>query len=207
MATTLPLDPLVFCSAWLSVVAHARGEPPKIAVVGAIRDKWLKLDASGGPLRQPLTNEQPTFDGVGRWQQFQGGIISWHPATGAYSVRGPIGELWLRLGREKFGYPITDETPTPNHRGSFNHFRALHLPKDPDGSIYFSKSGGAHAIYGAIRERWAKLGREAGKLGFPTSDEHAVQGAVDGSRRVDFERGDITWSPKKGPRESFLATF
>jgi uncharacterized protein with LGFP repeats len=99
---------LLFCGAYVSFCSETKAEPP--TVFGAIRDKWIMLGAGNGFLvGQPVTNEQPTFDGAGRWQQFQGGIISWHPDTGAFSVRGLIGELWIRLGREKFGYLIIDE--------------------------------------------------------------------------------------------------
>ena len=172
-------------------------------VIGTIRDKWIALGAGNGPLRQPVTNEAPTFDNVGRWQQFQGGIISWHPETGAHVVWGLIGEHWLRLGREKFGYPITDELPTGNHRGLYNNFRALHLPNRPESSIFWSRNTGAHAVYGAIRDRWAQLGWDGGKLGFPTSDEHDVRVDAVNGRQVDFEMGKIVWSPKKGARETF----
>jgi uncharacterized protein with LGFP repeats len=196
---------LICCAAYVSICSSTKAEPP--TVFGAIRDKWTALGAANGFLGQPVTNEQPTFDGVGRWQQFQGGIISWHPDTGAFSVHGLISELWSRLGREKFGYPITDELPTANNRGRFNHFRAMHLANRPDSSIYWSKNTGAHAIYGAIRDRWAQLGWEGGKLGFPTLDERDVRvGGVNG-RQVDFEKGYIVWSPKKGARETFAGTF
>ena len=176
-----------------------------INVFGAINDKWRAMGAGSSALKQPVTNEQPTFDGVGRWQQFQGGIISWHPATGAHVVWGLIGELWLRLGRERFGYPITDELPTGDRRGMFNHFRALQLPNHPDGSIFWSRNSGAHAIYGAIRARWAALGWERSRLGFPTSDEHAVQGTD--FRRSDFEKGHILWSARTGAREQINPGF
>ena len=183
------------------LVGNANGQSPKITVYGAIRDKWIAMGAGNGTLRQPVTNEQSTFDNVGRWQQFQGGMISWHAETGAHVVWGLIGEHWLRLGREKFGYPITDELPTSNGRGLYNHFRALHLSNRPDASIFWSKHTGAHAVYGAIRDRWAKLGWERSRLGFPTSDEYSVQGAGANDRRTDFENGYILWSPRTGARE------
>jgi len=172
-----------------------------VTVIGAINDKWQAMGAGNSPLKQPVTNEQPTFDGVGRWQQFQGGIISWHPATGAHVVWGLIGELWLHLGREKFGYPITDELPTGDRRGMFNHFRALQLPNRPEGSIFWSRNTGAHAVYGAIRARWAALGWERSRLGFPKSEEHAVRVQGSDYRQSNFEKGYIRWSARTGARE------
>jgi uncharacterized protein with LGFP repeats len=177
------------------------------APFGAIGEKWRSMGASNGKLGQPISNEQATFDGVGRWQQFQAGMVSWHPGTGAHVVWGLIGQEWLRLGREQFGYPITDELPTGNKRGLYNHFRALHLPGNPDGSIFWSKTTGAHAVVGAIRQRWAQLGWDAGKLGFPTSNEFDVQVGGAKGRRMDFEKGYIVWSPRTGARETVTAVL
>jgi len=172
-----------------------------ITVIGAIGEKWREVGGSNSPLKQPVANEQPTFDSVGRSQQFQGGIISWHPSTGAHIVWGRIGELWIRLGRERFGYPITDELPTGNRRGLYNHFRAVQLPNHPESSIFWSKTTGAHAVYGAIRDRWAQLGWERSKLGFPISDEQAAPDEGPNYRRSNFQYGYILWSPRTGARE------
>lgn len=198
---TVTFYALILCGAYMSVYSNVAAEPPKIAVFGAINEKWKAMGAGNGKLRQPVANEKPTFDNVGRSQQFQGGIISWHPDTGAHVVWGLVGEHWLRLGREKFGYPITDELPTGNRLGLHNHFRALNLPNRPESSIFWSKATGAHAVFGAIRDRWAKLGWDGGKLGFPKSDEYDVQ--VDGvnGKRVDFENGYVVWTAKKGAQE------
>ena len=195
----------------LAIWVHARPSRPSVSgcnamvtevtVIGAIGDKWRAMGAGNSPLKQPVANEQPTFDGVGRWQQFQGGIISWHPSTGAHVVWGLIGELWIRLGREQFGYPITDELPTGNRRGLYNHFRALQFPNHPESSIFWSEANGAHAVYGAIRDRWARLGWERSRLGFPISDEQAAPDAGPNYRRVKFEYGFILWSPRTGARE------
>jgi uncharacterized protein with LGFP repeats len=177
------------------------------APFGAIGEKWRSMGASNGRLGQPISEEQPTFDGVGRWQQFQAGMVSWHPDTGAHVVWGLIGKEWLRLGREQFGYPITDELPTANRRGLYNHFRALNLPNKPDASIFWSKTTGAHAVFGAIRDRWAKLGWDGGKLGLPTSNEFEVQVNGARGRRMDFEKGYIIWSPRTGARETITSVM
>ena len=95
-------------------------------VIGAIREKWLKLGGEGF-FGHAIDIERPTFDGVGRAQQFSGGgIISWHPAIGAFAVWGQIGAKWVALGREKYGYPITDELTCADGRGRLNHFRSMH---------------------------------------------------------------------------------
>ena len=74
-------------------------------VFGAIRDKWLEFGGLGSRLGLPETIETPTFDGVGRFQNFRGGIISWHPETGAHIVWGLIGMRWLEIGRRSPATP------------------------------------------------------------------------------------------------------
>src|SRR3954468_9135357 len=101
-------------------------------VIGAIRQKWLALGGGSG-YGAALDVERPTFDGVGRQQPFgtRGGIITWHPSFGAHEVHGLIAQKWIALGREKFGYPITDERTTPDQIGRYNHFQ---LSGHPDAS-------------------------------------------------------------------------
>jgi uncharacterized protein with LGFP repeats len=57
--------------------------------------------------------------------------------------------------RSFLGYPVTDETGTPDGIGRFNHFSNA-------ASIYWTPSTGAWSIHGAIRDKWASLaGSEA----------------------------------------------
>jgi uncharacterized protein with LGFP repeats len=165
-------------------------------VIGAIRDKWLRLGGEG--FFGPATDvERPTFDGVGRAQPFSGGgIISWHPAVGAFAVWGLIGVKWAAIGRERFGYPITDELPCRDGRGRLNHFRAMHMAGHPEASVYWSPAIGAHEVHGAIRAAWFARGAEHGALGYPKSDEFST-GRGD-ERRSNFEHGFITWSRARG---------
>jgi hypothetical protein len=167
-------------------------------VFGAIEQKWLALNAAQGALGLPTGNEAPTFDGVGRAQDFQGGVVAWHPNTGAQAVWGAIGARWLAIGRERYGYPITDELGCGDAVGRFNHFRALHLAGTPDSSIYWSPSSGACEIYGAIRDKWAELGWELGPAGYPVEPEHDQNG---GGRTQRFQRAVITWSGTAGTAE------
>jgi uncharacterized protein with LGFP repeats len=193
---------VIIIAACVTLGRIAEGAPP---VIGAINEKWKSLGAGGGILGQPVSAELPTFDKVGRSQVFQRGVISWHPALGAFAVSGAIGERWRQLGREKYGYPVTDWKTTGNKRGFFVHFRAMHLPNHPDSSIFSLKGGSAFTIYGAIRQRWAELGWEGGKLGFPTSEESDVLVKGVKGRRVNFENGYIVSSPKTGAHETFTA--
>jgi hypothetical protein len=169
---------------------------PESDVFGAIGERWNALGGQGGVLGPPMSDEIPTFDGVGRFRNFAGGIISWHPEIGANAVWGAIGARWLEMGREAFGYPITDELPTPDPRGRFNHFRALQFPDHPESSIYWTPESGAHPVWGAIRQRWAEMGWETSYLGFPRSQEVDFP---EGGRVSAFEGGAIYWWPDTGP--------
>ncbi|MET0557658.1 MAG: hypothetical protein ABW065_03160 [Solirubrobacterales bacterium] len=171
-------------------------------IYGWIRLKWAELgwgkNALGFPtgpvLGYPTGPEVPTSDGTGRLQGFQKGLISWHPDTGAHSVQGLISARWWELEREKYGYPITDELPTPDGAGRYNHFKALHLDGQ-ERSIYWHPDTGAHEIYGWIRLKWAELGWEKSVFGYPVGPERDRAG---GGRIQDFQNGSIAWTPALG---------
>ena len=164
-------------------------------VYGKIGEKYAALRGPAGPLGQPTSDEANAPHG-GRFNSFQNGFIYWHPQIGtAYGVWGAIGARWNEAGRVQYGYPITDELPTPDGRGRFNHFRAMHLPGHPEASIYWTPQTGAYVVYGAIRNAWAAAGWER-SIGYPTSDEFQWGN----QRRSNFETGYIAWSPNDGGR-------
>ena len=123
------------------------------------------------------------FRSIGRFSVFEQGSIYWTPQHGAFEVHGKIRDEWAATGWEAglLGYPLSDETPTPDGVGRFNVFE--------QGSIYWTPQLGAHEVHGRIRDAWANAGWEAGSLGYPISDEYAVTGG----RRSDFQHGSITW--------------
>ena len=155
--------------------------------VGAIDAKYRSLGGCSSFLGAPTTNELTTPDGIGRYNHFQNGSIYWTPSTGAWEVHGAILDKWAALGFERgfLGYPITDETKTPDGVGRFNHFQG--------GSIYWTPSTGANAVYGAIRDKWKELGWELGPLGYPITDETKTPDGV--GRFNHFEGGSIYWTP------------
>ena len=159
------------------------------SVIGDIRIKWLALGGTSSFLGQPLTDELATPDGIGRFNHFQGGSIYWTPTTRAHEVHGTIRDKWASMGWERsfLGYPLTDESPTPDGIGRFNHFQG--------GSIYWTPTIGAHEVHGAIRDKWASMGWERSFLGYPISDE---LGATNGGRVSSFEHGSITWTQSGG---------
>jgi hypothetical protein len=167
---------------WAAAAGTSCGGSPM--TVGVIDQKYRALGGCSSFLGAPTTPETGAPDGVGRYSVFEHGSIYWTPSTGAFEVHGLIRDAWAALGWEAgfVGYPITDETTTPDGAGRYNVFQGA--------SIYWSPATGAHEVHGHIRDRYAQLGWEAGELGYPTSDEYAV----DGGRRSDFEHGSITWT-------------
>jgi uncharacterized protein with LGFP repeats len=139
-----------------------------------------------------VTSELPTPDGRGRYNHFQRGSIYWTPETGAWEVHDLIRDKWSALGWERsvLGYPLTNETATPDGRGRYNHFE--------QGSIYWTPETGAHEVHHLIREKWAALGWETG-LGYPTTDELTTPDTV--GRYNHFQTGSIYWTQATGAHE------
>ncbi|MFT3973199.1 MAG: hypothetical protein QM699_07050 [Amaricoccus sp.] len=124
----------------------------------------------------------------GAYQHFQNGSIYTGPG-GTFEVHGAIYAKWASLGWEQgfLGFPLTDESGTPDGVGRYNHFEG--------GSIYWTPATGAREIHGDIRLKYAALGWERSFLGYPVSDEHDGPG---GTRVSDFQAGQIGWSPRSG---------
>ena len=162
-------------------------------IYGAIRDKWASLGWEKSFLGFPTTDESGTPDGVGRYNHFQGGSIYWTSQTGAYEVHGDIRSKWESLGWEKsyLGYPLTDESITPDGIGRFNHFQG--------GSIYWTPNTGANAVKIQIRDKWESLGWEMGYLGYPLND---TQGSNSATLSNTFQGGFINWSQSSGAQAS-----
>lgn len=161
---------------------------------GSIGVKYAGLGGPRGALGAPVSGEADAPHG-GRCQQFQSGMICWHPEIGeAFGVWGAIYSKWAAAGGVEFGYPVIDERVTSDGRGRYVHVRGVQYPDRPEASIFWTPQTGAHTIYGAIRDAWAKQGWERGPLGYPISDEYQSNTF----RRVNFEGGYIRWAPDTG---------
>jgi len=164
-------------------------------LTGAIRIAWQQF--RGGNLGAPTADQQTAHDGVGRYQTFEHAVYVWHPTTGAHEVNGAIQQRYAELGGSAWGYPITDETATPDRRGRFNHFRDAATGAEK--SIYWTPQTGAREVFGYIRQAWAALKWERGLLGYPTSGEMATHDGV--GRWQTFEAGILVWHPTTGAFE------
>ena len=176
-----------------AVAAPVTGEPtpgPRAAAVvkGAIAERYQSLGGARGFLGQPLTDELATPSRPGRFNVFQGGSIYWTAATGAWEVHGLIRDRWGALGWENsfLGFPTSNEQRVTG--GAFSRFQGGHL--------YWSPATGPRVVRGAIFQHWAGLGWEAGRLGFPVTDELPTRGAPGAYN--DFQGGSVYWSEGTG---------
>jgi LGFP repeat/Fibronectin type III domain len=150
--------------------------------------KYAAIGGAASIIGYPTSDDAGSPDGIGRYNHFAKGAIYWNPRYGAHVVLGAIESKWASVGWERsgLGYPTTDETITPDKVGRYNHFAF--------GSIYWTPALGAHYVLGAIQAKWASLGWERGRLGYPRSDEFSVAGG----RRSNFQHGYITRNLKTG---------
>ena len=151
----------------------------------AVLSAWVAQGCAAG---QPTAPEAPAAKG-GAYQSFQHGKIYWSAATGAHLVWGGIAAKWVTLGGEagRMGYPITDEKPAKG--GAYQSFQR--------GKIYWSAATGAHLVWGGIAGKWVTLGAEAGRMGYPITDEYVL---TPGTIAQDYQGGRIIWSAVAGAK-------
>ncbi len=160
----LETDALLWVLRWIDAGTRIVMGPTDAVTRGPgseIERAWWNLPSDPGA---PTSPEWQTPNRPGAFRHFGSGSLYWSAATGAHWVSGPIRDRWASLGWEDgpLGFPLIDVAQTPAAPGAFVHFQ--------HGSIYWSPVAGAHAVSGVIRDRWAELGWEQGRLGFPTSD-------------------------------------
>ena len=133
---------------------------------------------------------QQTEHGV-TWQAYQRGRLFSAPGAGVHALWGGVLERYLALGGPgTFGAPTTDETPTPDRLGVYNHFTR-------GASIYWTAQTGAQPVWGAIRHEWSRVRWESGPLGYPVGPEVTTPNGVSQA----FQRGQIVFSLATGAHE------
>ena len=158
--------------------------------------RYDQFGFGGGYLGSALGAQYPVPGGTA--QNYDGGRIFYSPATGARIVRGAILTDYLALGGPAgwLGLPSTDELPTPDGVGRFNHFTGT-----GGASIYWTPASGAHEVQGLIRRLWATTGWEGGILGYPTTDERTTPDRAGRYNHFTGSAGSIYWSPATGAHE------
>jgi uncharacterized protein with LGFP repeats len=153
---------------------------------GRLEHRYGLLHQNHSPLGLPTSDARQFPDG-GVGAEFQHGAIYQGPQQHAHALWGAIFRKWNALSRHTgpLGYPTSDNTDLPGG--------GVHASFDL-GDIYNGPRTATHAVWGAIATKYDALDRQAGPLGFPTTDvttnsdgegEHAgfVEGVIE--RRPD----------------------
>jgi glucose/arabinose dehydrogenase len=140
---------------------------------------WPGRETYGFP-----TSDETAVTG-GRASYFQRGREYWSAGTGAWFVYGLNLPVYLAMGGPTgYGLPLFDQRRAVDTHGTYQHF------SPGNRSIFYYPTVGSHEVHGGIRARWAALGWERGRLGYPTSNEFDVAGG----RRSNFMHGYIAWN-------------
>jgi len=160
-----------------------------------IFDKWLSLETSqtatgqtvfsyiGSPIADYVTSSDVQS------ADFERGLIVAPLSGTAHAVYGWISSAY-RAARASLGLPTAEEVSAAGggRMQSFEH-----------GDIYWRWDSGAHAVIGAIRDRWIEEGGATGQLGYPISDERAiVNGGIPVGRESRFRGGAIFYNGTTG---------
>ena len=152
-------------------------------VHGAIWQRWAALGYERGTLGYPVTDTLCGLVSAGCYQLFENGSLYVSSSTAATVVSGAARTAWAASGAENgpLGYPVRDERGGLLRGGSYQRFQ--------QGSVYRSPATGAHFLYGPIWQRWAALGHERSRLGYPTAD--LVCGLASRGCYQPFEGGSL----------------
>jgi hypothetical protein len=154
--------------------------------VGEISRRYVAEGAEGGSLGYPATGHVAVAGGAST--RFQGGRISWHPATGAFVIRGPLALAYAAFGAEggALGFPVQDSVAVADGEGF-----AVQLER---GRVSQRTGSSAFPVHDVLADAYLRSGAEDGPLAFPAAKEDTV-GA---GRAQAFEHGRISWSPVTG---------
>jgi uncharacterized protein with LGFP repeats len=130
---------------------------------GAIRDKWAALGWENSWLGFPKTAEILTSDGFGRYNNFEGGSIYFHPHLGTYAIPNMIKTVWEKEGKErgKLGYPLSDEIIKNNNSVQLFEFGAVISTKAGAYKTIFNSLRGSNGLY----TKWKETGGVNSYLG------------------------------------------
>lgn len=147
---------------------------------------WVGAGRESGRLRYPLAKVE--FQPDGAWiQRFQDGAITDSPATTTQVVWGIRWTRWVEAGRETgvLGFPVGPKEDLP----LFSWIQRFQR-----GCLVDSNETVTRLVRDAIWTAWQQVGREQGRLSYPTTEQVASSTGV--SQR--FRRGGI-WGRTDAP--------
>ncbi|MFJ6002737.1 GH25 family lysozyme [Arthrobacter sp. NPDC092385] len=169
---------------------HWSASSGAFATWGSFSRAWGQTGWEKGSLGYPTSNEACGLTGGGCYQNFQNGQIHRSSTTDPYVTTGNLARAWAGSGWEqgRLGYPTSNTICGLIGGGCLQTFQK--------GNIYTSPSTGTAITTGSIDATWSALGRERGKLGYPTGNE--VCGLTGGGCYQNFQNGQIHKSPTTG---------
>jgi uncharacterized protein with LGFP repeats len=159
-------------------------------VSGPIAAAWTARGAETGALGYPAGELVCEAGGANCRQDFQGETMTWSAATGAQTTSGGIRAAWLRAGGGggSMGVPTGAMVCGLTADGCRQNFQG--------GTATWSPATGTRLTNGAIGAVWIEQGREAGPLGYPSTDMGC--GMVRDGCGQQFQGGSVYWSPATG---------
>ncbi|WP_225723559.1 MULTISPECIES: LGFP repeat-containing protein [Corynebacterium] len=157
-------------------------DPKSRVVVGGMRSDreeipggFSKEQADRAEVQEAAERQGVGFRGVGQ------DCRTYWPSP--YKVCGAIREKYDQLGGPQsfLTWPKSDELGVPDGVGRRSEF--------VNGFIYWHPTTGAHPVTTHFSAVWARNGWEAGRMGYPVSDEYGLGDGV--GRRQDFQRAHV----------------
>jgi len=163
------------------------GPCPNSSLYGFICDKWRSIGGSSSVLGNNTTSEANTPCRNGRYNDFQGGTITYRPDLGAKVIYGHIVNKWRNSGAScGIGLAFSDESGNPCG-GRYNIF-------ENGAAITWHPNTGAYITKGSIRVKHSQYGFECGFIGYPITDE--LRTPTKPGAYNHFQGGkSIYWSP------------
>lgn len=97
-----------------------RPQDPYVWLIGAIRQRWEGFSQElKDRLGKPLQGERPTAVSGGVYLLMEGGVMYWHPDSGAHPCYGGIFHAYARVKWEScpyLGFPTSEEVDHPEGR-------------------------------------------------------------------------------------------
>lgn len=157
--------------------------------IPSIQNKWTQLGGGTGSLGAPADNITVQTAKYYVRIYANGAILSTSEtdSSKAFVMDGDIFAYWKGKGALAgfLGSPIA----------SVRNVRGGKSQQFEGGSVYWSASTGAHAVKGAIFNKYMAFGYEHGKMGFPETDEVAT---IKNGVWQHFQNGSIYWRPDLG---------
>jgi uncharacterized protein with LGFP repeats len=140
------------------------------AVWGIRWSNWVAFGRERGKLGYPISAVQYRTDGS--WiQLFQGGCIVDSAQTVTQVVWGIRWARWVQAGREQgvLGYPVHSLEYLPDNAW---------IQRFQGGAIVDSSTTTTRVVPGRTWVAWQSVGREAGVLGYPTTELDVIAGGT-----------------------------